>query len=87
MDMTWLLMPTTLFNLFAFVGLLNISYYVALIFKNIAHRIRYGKWQKDPQEYKLFLVLEENVSLKKKISDLEQENTEILNSIIDNFKG
>lgn len=87
MDMTWLLLPTTLLNLFAFIGLLNVSYYIAVFFKNTAYRIRYGAWQKDPQEYKLFLVLEENSSLKNKISSLEQENAEILNSIINNFKG
>lgn len=87
MDMTWLILPSTIFNLFAFIGVLNVSYYAALFLKQTAYRVRYGHWQKNPQEYKLFLLQEENTLLKNKVSNLEQENAEILNSIINNFKG
>ena len=76
-----------MFNLFAFIGLLNVSYHIASFLKQTVYRIRCGSWQKNPQEYKLFLVQEENILLKKKNSELEQENAEILNSIIKNFKG
>ena len=85
--MTWIILPTTFLNLFAIIGILNVSYYTALFFKQVFYRIRFNEWQKNPQEYKLFLILEENSLLKTKISNLESENAEILNSIINNFKS
>jgi hypothetical protein len=85
--MTWLYLPKILVTILTFTGSLTISYFSAKLFLNLRYRIYHKRWPKNPEEFKYFLLLEENKKLQQKIKNLEEENAEMLNSIINNLKG
>lgn len=75
------------YNFVMLVGFLTLSYYTAKILLSIRHKLYYKEWPKNIEEYKYFLLLEENKKLQQKVTALEEENAEMLNSIINNLKG
>jgi len=85
--MFWFSTPKIFLLAFAFVGSLTLSYFLAKAFHIIYERIITGSWPKDPDQYRYFLLQQENIRLNKKIQALEEENAEILNSIINQIKG
>lgn len=87
MDFIWINTPSLFFGMISFVGLLSLSYYLVLFFKLTAYRLLNNTWPKNPQEYKYFLLQEENKRLQKRIEQLEHENAQVFESIINNMKG
>ena len=85
-NLTWLHLPNYLISIINFVGILTIAYYLSHSIKQITYRIKYKSWPRNPQDYKFFLLEEENKKLSQKVADLEKENLAIFNSIIDNIK-
>lgn len=85
--MTWLYLPKILVNFINFVGVLTIAYYLAKLISALKIKLVTKQWPKNPQEYKYFLLEQENIRLSNKIEMLEQENSEMLTSIISHLKG
>ena len=84
--MTWLYLPKGLVIFLTLVGTLNLSYYAVRIVNILRYKLYHGHWPKNPEEFKYFLLLQENKKLQHKIELLENENAEMLNSIINNLK-
>jgi hypothetical protein len=85
--MFWFSTPKAVLLWIAFIGLLTIAFYLTKLITAIKSKMTTGSWPKNPNEYKYFLLQQENIRLNKKIEALEQENAEILNSIINQIKG
>lgn len=68
------------------IGVLTIAFYATKIAYALKVKITTKQWPKNPQDFKYFLLKQENDRLLKKIETLEQENNEILNSIISQIK-
>ena len=78
--------PSVIITIIYLIGLLTTSYYCTKLIKTFCYRVKFGVWPKNAQEYKYFLLLEENNNLKKRLEDLEKENSEIFNSIMNQIK-
>lgn len=85
--MAWLYIPSISLTLVNIVGLLTLSFFIVKIIFALKVKFVTNQWPKNPQEYKYFLLEQENIRLSKKIELLEQENTEMLTSIINQLKG
>lgn len=85
--MTWLYLPKILVSFINFIGVLTIAFYLAKVGSAFKVKLVTKQWPKNPQEYKYFLLEQENTRLSNKIESLEQENAEMLNSIIKQLKG
>jgi hypothetical protein len=85
--MAWIYLPNITISLINTVGLLTTAFYIAKVIFALKTKIITKKWPKNPQEFKYFLLEQENIRLSSKIEALEQENTEMLTSIINQLKG
>lgn len=85
--MIWFYLPKLLVSFINFVGVLTIAFYLAKISIAFKTKLVTKQWPRNPQEYKYFLLQQENIRLSNKIDALEQENAEMLNSIIKQLKG
>ena len=85
--MTPLYFPSIISSIINSIGLLTLSFYLVKILFALKVRFVTKQWPKNSQEYKYFLLQEENTRLSKKIESLEQENNEMLASIINQLKG
>lgn len=81
-DTTWILVPRVLYTFIVLGGCFVWSYWAYVAISNIIYKIKFKSWPKNPQEYKFFLLQEENKKLKEKIQLLEEENMRIFSSII-----
>ena len=82
MDIKILFMKTYIYDALMVIGLFNISNLILWILQNIISLYYHKETYKNPKELRYFLVLEENKKLKQKIEKLEEENSEIISSII-----
>ena len=73
-------------SIFFYIGLLWFCKFILWIFNNIHSWYYHRESYKDPKELRYFLLREENKALKARIETLEEENTNITNSIIENFQ-
>ncbi len=73
-------------SIFFYLGLLWFSKLILWLLNNLNSLYYHKESYKDPKELRYFLLKEENDSLKKRISLLEQENHNITNAIIENFQ-
>jgi hypothetical protein len=80
--MNWFFLPAWLVAFFAFIGLSVISQGVFIILRLVINYFLFKEPYRNEKEARYFLLLEENRNLKEKLSDLEQENNQILQSII-----
>lgn len=84
--MVWFYLPKTVITIINLIGVMTIAYFCSKLLLALAYRLKMKAWPKNPQEYKYFLLIEENKKLLKKIDSLEKENSEILNLIIKRLK-
>jgi len=82
MDIKIIFMKTYIYDALMVIGLFNISNLILWILQNIISLYYHKETYKNPKELRYFLVLEENKKLKQKIEKLEEENSEIISSII-----
>jgi hypothetical protein len=82
MDVKIFFMKTYIYDALMVIGLFYVCNLILWIFQNIISLYYHKESYKNPKELRYFLVLEENKKLKQKIQKLEEENSEIISSII-----
>jgi len=82
MDVKILQMPSYIYDTLMIIGLLCISNFIVWLIQNFLSLYYHKESYKNPKELRYFLILEENKKLKQKIQSLEEENAEIVSSII-----
>jgi hypothetical protein len=82
MDVKILFMPNYIYDTLMIIGLLYVSNFVVWLIQNLLSLYYHKESYKNPKELRYFLILEENKKLKQKIESLEEENSQIVSSII-----
>jgi len=80
--MNWYFLPAWLVAFFAFIGVSVLSQGIFYLLRLGLNYLLFKEPYRNEKETRYFLLLEENRNLKEKLSDLEQENSQILQSII-----
>lgn len=85
MDVKILFMPLFIQDFFMFVGILWTCQAVLWIIQNLLSLYYHKESYKNPKDLRYFLILEENKKLKTQLQKLEDENNQIISSIINKF--
>ena len=87
MDMIWLTFPSPLTAFFSSLGFLFFSIILYKVLIWFEWKLFKSNKPLSTTEYKIFLLEEENKKLNKKIKDLEEENTNMINSLLKHLQG
>ena len=82
MDVKILFMPTYVYDTLMIIGLMYVCNFIVWLLQNLLSLYYHKETYKNPKELRYYLILEENKKLKQKIQTLEEENSEIISSII-----
>lgn len=82
MDFNFYYLPKPFVSFLAFLGLILIVKVLNYLFLNLRSYIIFKQPHRDILEHRLFVLQEENKALKEKISSLEEENSQIISSIL-----
>lgn len=85
MDIKILFMPLYVYDSLMIIGLITVCNFCIWLIQNFTSRYYHKEPYRNPKELRYFLLLEENKKLKNKIEQLEEENSEIVSSIISKF--
>ena len=82
MDFNFYYLPKLFVSFLTFLGLILIVKILNYIFLNIKSYILFKQPYRNVLEHRFFVLQEENKALKQKIASLEEENSQIISSIL-----
>lgn len=82
MDVKLFSMPSIVSDFLLIIGILCVCHAALWVLQNVLSLYYHKESYKNPKELRYFLILEENKKLKQKIETLEEENAQIVSSII-----
>ena len=82
MDVRLISMPSVVSDILLIIGLLWVCHAALWFLQNMLSLYYHKEPYKNPEELRYFLILEENKKLNQKIETLEEENAQIISSII-----
>ena len=82
MDLKVLFLSAHLYDFFMLVGIFSFCRLLLFIINNLLSLYYHKETYKSPKELRYFLLKEQNIELKKQLSQLQSENEEIVSSIL-----